>query len=321
VGDLAVDTAVEPLDGGVANESGPGDDLGDPGGGHGGRSGGPGGGGSRGGDEPGPPRRYAGRLSADWAIWGPNGGYVASLALRAAGLATGRARPASIVAHLLGVAAFDAVDLDVTVLRSSRFATSARVSLTQGGRPILEALVWGVDPGGVALAHDMAAGPDVLQPGGLPTRDERIAGIPPDQRPPDMPFFRNVDQRALGWHDEWPPAGPEEPHGLWWFRFRPTPRFADPWVDACRSLIPVDTMGWPAASLAHAHVDPPQAIAVTVDLSVRFHRPADDEWLLVEAVSPVGADGLVAATGRVWDRAGTLVASGGQTMLCRPAVR
>jgi acyl-CoA thioesterase len=27
----------------------------------------------------------------------------------------------------------------------------------------------------------------------------------------------------------------------------------------------------------------------------------------------------VAASGRVWDRAGALVASGGQTMMCRPA--
>jgi acyl-CoA thioesterase len=102
-------------------------------------------------------------------------------------------------------------------------------------------------------------------------------------------------------------------------RFRPTPRFDDPWVDACRFLIPIDTMGWPAASLPHAHREPLEAIAVTVDLSVRFHHPTDDEWLLVEAVSPVAAGGLMAATGHVWDRAGTLVASGGQTMLCRPA--
>jgi acyl-CoA thioesterase-2 len=58
---------------------------------------------------------------------------------------------------------------------------------------------------------------------------------------------------------------------------------------------------------------------VTVDLSVRFHRPTGDEWLLSEAISPVGAGGLTAATGRVWDRAGRLLASGGQTMLCRPA--
>jgi len=59
-------------------------------------------------------------------------------------------------------------------------------------------------------------------------------------------------------------------------------------------------------------------VAVTVDLSVRFHRPADDEWLLIEAESPAAADGLVAADARVWDRSGTLLASGGQTMLCRP---
>jgi hypothetical protein len=38
-----------------------------------------------------------------------------------------------------------------------------------------------------------------------------------------------------------------------------------------------------------------------------------------EALSPVGTDGLVAATARVWDRFGALLASGDQTMLCRPA--
>jgi acyl-CoA thioesterase II len=285
VGDLALDTAIEP---------GAGEDAG----GH---------------------LRYTGKLSPDWAIWGPNGGYVASLALRAAGLATGRARPVSIVAHFLGVAAFDEIDIDVTVLRTSRYATSARVSLAQGDRPILEALVWGLDPGGVALTHDAAPAPEVTPLERVPSREERIAAMAPDDRPPEMPFFDNLDQHPLGWHDEWPPSGPEDPLARWWMRFRPAARFDDPWVDACRLLIPIDTHGWPAASLAHAHLEPLPAVAVTIDLSVRFHRPADDEWLLVETVSPIAADGLVAATGRVWDRAGALLASGGQTLLCRPA--
>jgi acyl-CoA thioesterase II len=262
--------------------------------------------------------RYRGKLSREWEIWGPNGGYVASFALQAAGRATGRARPASIVAHMLGVATFDAVDLDVTILRTSRFATSARVSLTQGGRPILEALVWGVDPGGVTLDHDVAPAPDVPPPDAVPSREDRLATIPPDEQPPAFPFFDNLDQHPLAWSDDWPPSGPLEPRAQWWSRFRPTATFADPWVDASRLLILVDTMGWPAASLAHAHVQPPQALAVTVDLSVRFHRPAENEWLLVEAASPVGAGGVVAATGHVWDRSGALVASGGQSMLCRP---
>jgi acyl-CoA thioesterase len=180
--------------------------------------------------------------------------------------------------------------------------------------------VWGLDPGGVALAHDIAPAPDVPPHTGLPSRDERIAAIPDDQpRPPAVPFFDNLDQHPVRWSDVWPPPGPGEPRGEWWVRFRPTSRFTDPWVDACRQLIPIDTMGWPAASMAHAHIDPPQAVAVTIDLSVRFHRVADDEWLLVEAESPIAADGLVGATARVWDRSGALLASGGQTMLCRPA--
>jgi len=297
VGDLAVDTALAAVGPSAADEDGV--------------DGGP----LRAGER----RCYTGSLSPDWAIWGPNGGYVASLALRAAGLATGRARPASIVAHILGVAAFDRVDLDVTVLRTSRFASSARVSLTQGDRPILEALVWGLDPGGATLDHDTGSLPQVPPPDAIPSRDQRVAAMPVDARPPDLPFFHNLDIRQPGWIDDWPPPGPLDPTVHWWTRFVPTARFDDAWVDACRLLIPVDTMGWPAASLAHAHKGPPDAVAVTVDLSVRFHRPADDEWLLAEATAPLATGGLIASDGRVWDRAGALLASGGQTMMCRPA--
>jgi len=300
MGDLAVDTALDP-----AGPPGAGED------------------GGTGADSEtaraGARRCYTGTLSPDWAIWGPNGGYVASLALRAAGLATGRARPVSIVAHILGVATFDRVDLDVTVLRSSRFASSARVSMAQGDRPILEALVWGLDPGGATLDHDTAPTPQVPSPEELPSRQERIADIPVENRPADLPFFHNIDIRQPGWRDDWPPSGPLDPTVHWWNRFLPTARFDDPWVDACRLLIPIDTMGWPAASLAHAHQEPFTTVAVTVDLSVRFHRPADDEWVLAEATAPLGAGGLIAASGRAWDRGGALLASGGQTMMCRPA--
>jgi acyl-CoA thioesterase II len=269
------------------------------------------------GDEPG---RYTAKLSADWNIWGPNGGYVASVALRAAGLATGRARPASIVAHFLGVAAFDLVDLDVEILKASRFATSARVRMRQDGRPILEALVWGVDGGGAGLEHDAAAAPDVPPVEAVPSFEERMAGVPAEERRPPTSFFDNIDQHPIDWLETFPPPGPADPRARAWVRFRPTPRFDDPWTDACRLVIPIDTFGWPTAFRAHAHLDPsPPVVAVTVDLSVRFHRPAADDWLLSEAVSPLAAGGLVAASGRLWDRAGVLVASGGQTMLCRPA--
>src|SRR4029077_20273976 len=46
--------------------------------------------------------RYTARLSRDWEIWGPNGGYVAALALRAAGAPSRLAAPASRGGRLAG---------------------------------------------------------------------------------------------------------------------------------------------------------------------------------------------------------------------------
>ena len=80
----------------------------------------------------------------DWEIWGPCGGYVAALALRAAGAESHLARPASFFCHYLGVAAFEPVDIEVTTLRQARTACSQRVSMMQAGRPILEATVWSI---------------------------------------------------------------------------------------------------------------------------------------------------------------------------------
>ena len=54
----------------------------------------------------------------DWEIWGPCGGYVAAIALRAAGAESPFARPASFFCHYLSVADFAPVDLVVTPLRS-----------------------------------------------------------------------------------------------------------------------------------------------------------------------------------------------------------
>src|SRR6266576_6819006 len=84
--------------------------------------------------------RYTARLSRDWEIWGPNGGYVASIALRGAGAHARFDRPASLVGHFLGVASFDApLEVRVTTLRAAKRAESIRVSLTQGDQPIFDA--------------------------------------------------------------------------------------------------------------------------------------------------------------------------------------
>src|SRR5262249_25256892 len=86
--------------------------------------------------------RAQARLSRDWEMWGPNGGYLAVIALRGAGARTPLRRPATFTCHFLGVADFGVVDLDVRVVRESRRAASIAVSMTQAGKPVLEALAW-----------------------------------------------------------------------------------------------------------------------------------------------------------------------------------
>src|SRR3990172_4675765 len=76
--------------------------------------------------------RYRAHISREWEIWGPNGGFVAAIALRAAGREAEIARPASFSGHFLGRAAFAPVDLDVTKVHGGRRSEALHVVMRQG---------------------------------------------------------------------------------------------------------------------------------------------------------------------------------------------
>lgn len=170
---------------------------------------------------------FAAMLSPDWEIWGPNGGYVASVLLR------------------------------TEVVRRTRSADAVRVSMVQGERPIAEGLAWVADADLPGFSHQSepaipAPGPDEL----IPAAD-RVRG----EGGPSFPFWENLDQRPMDWVERWPPPEPLPARTRQWFRF--TPDLAEPrnrYLDACRSLIVIDTMGWPAAGRHHVD-DPPRFIA------------------------------------------------------------
>ncbi len=154
---------------------------------------------------------YHADLSKDWEIWGPNGGYLASVALRAAGREAQIQRPVAFAGHFLTVGRFGPTDAEVEVVRRGRSSESLRVTLTQEGQPIFTALVRTAAevPG---LEHDVARAPDVP---------------PPDALEPVVwqgtyPFWSNFDVRwvkpsADDRKDDEPRA--HEPHWLSWQRF------------------------------------------------------------------------------------------------------
>jgi acyl-CoA thioesterase len=258
--------------------------------------------------------RYSARLSHDWDLWGPNGGYIASIALRAAGRHSRFGRPVSIAGHFLGVAKFGDVILEAKTLRLSTRAESIRVTMRQGRDAIFEALVWTCAPM-EGLEHELALLPATFEPESVPSTAQRIveAGGEPTYR-----FWTNLDERTDTWtdRDAWIDRTPEYPSFERWYRFLPTATFDDLWVDACRSLILIDTLGWPA--VATLHIDSGY-VAPSIDIACAFHRARIQEpWLYAQVTSLSANAGVVGCEGKVWSRDGALLAIGTSQLLCRP---
>ena len=261
---------------------------------------------------------FTATLSRDWEIWGPMGGYVAAVALRAAGAHSRFNRPASLVGHFLGVAAFESVQLTTVTKRAASRAESIAVSMTQHGRPIFEALVWTVAEGVAGLEHDCSRFPaEVGPPEEYPTVAEHLARIGEEPDPP-FPFWLNFESRPLKWVDNWEDREPEDPVWESWERFLVEPDPNDLYACAARLLVLVDVGSWPGVT--RLHVDTKGLYAPSLDLACEFHRIAPGASpLFVRGESPSGAEGLIGTHQQVWSRERGLLASGVSQLLCRPS--
>lgn len=259
------------------------------------------------------PDTFTATLIQDWNIWGPNGGYLASIALRAAGAATALGRPASISCQFLNVGKFDEVELTVTRLRSSRKAEALQVRMAQQDRAILHAVVWAVDATLPGPVHPVATPPKV--PGPEEVRTVQEMGAEAGEAP--LPNEAYCETRPVSWAPDEPgPFGEATLRG--WVRLKPAAVFpSDPWLDACRSVLHIDTTPFPALLLSLAK-DKRTFFAPTLDLQVAFHDAApESEWLLAEGHGSALGNGLAAGRAAVWSPDGRLLASGSQQMLCR----
>ncbi len=255
----------------------------------------------------GQPGTYTASLSPDWAVWGPNGGYVAAIALRAALAESRFARPASFHCHFLSVGSFEPVDVTVVQQGGGRRAESLRVELRQHERLLLAASVWTVDEGLDGFEHEVTRGPDVPAPERLRSFGE-LAG---DEYGEWYPIWRSIEGRPLRWRE--PPGDP-----VWrcWLRLVETP-VGDAEADAVRQLFWLDLPGWNATIAAHRW--PFRFLAPNLDLMVQFHRFAPAEtWMLADGHVPLARDGLVGCVSRLWTRDGRLLSTGASKHTCRP---
>jgi acyl-CoA thioesterase-2 len=181
--------------------------------------------------------------------------------------------------------------------------------MVQGEQLTLAAQVWTSNAaGGLAPEYEELEMPAVAPPEAL---------APPRSNPGGFAFWENFDLRIASSEGR----GRPEPRGARterWLRFRGREPGEDPFLSEARALVLIDTMLWPAHWSRRA--TPLDYAAPSLDVSVWFHQPsADADWLLIEARAPVSAGGLVYGEGRVWTRAGRLVASGASNMLVLPS--
>jgi acyl-CoA thioesterase II len=259
--------------------------------------------------EPMPERRgrWRAALSPDWAVWGPNGGYVAAIALRAAMAASRLPRPASFHCHFLATGAFAPVELRVESLGGGRRAESLRVDMLQDDRLLLAATTWMVDDGLGGFEHDFGARPDVPGPDALRSYQE-LAG---DEYAEWYPIWRSIEGRPVRWREP-----PGEPRWHAWMRFTDTP-VADRAADVLRQLFWLDLPGWNATIAAHAW--PFRFLAPNLDLGVHFHRFAPEaRWMLADGYVPLAHEGVVSCVGRLWSEDGHLLATGTSKHVFRP---
>jgi acyl-CoA thioesterase len=264
--------------------------------------------------------KYQGNILEDWKMWVPVGGYLTSIALRAAQASSTMVRPLSISCHYLNEATFGPCELDVEILRSTDRYESLLVRMTQDGKDILVCLVSAAPSGLLGPEITWHEKPDSPAPEELEQTilDQDVIDIMGDQ-----PYWKNLEFRMIrgltgshnyphleGLTDEeftelrFTPR--RDAHIRGWQRMECGEGFTDPWVDAGRYIIIAAGLQFPV--VADPYTPPLKFIAPTVNLTVDFHTfHPEEQWMLADATGTHASDGLLGADTRMWARNGDLL--------------
>jgi acyl-CoA thioesterase len=243
-------------------------------------------------------------LDQAWDIWGPAGGYIAAIALRAVhqDAATGH-RPVTLTGQFVGVAKPGRLDVQVEPVKSGSTALFS-IRLTQEGRVVFLAQVW------TTARNDQSqplapAMPIVPVPDGLRGQDEITA----ERGIKQIPFWQNIEGRPANFRLVDDPLS-DDTHQWRWMRMRDWAQTDDLFLDAMRYVLLIDIGVWPA----HWHLltEPANYFAPSLDIWVHFHGgAAAGAWLLSDAEADVSGNGTISGRVRIWSEDGRALATGG----------
>ncbi len=245
--------------------------------------------------------RWAASVDPGWsAPMGPNGGYLATIVLRAltAAVADPERAPRSLNLHYLRPPAAGPCEVAVTVERTGRSLTSLSARLEQDGRLCVLALA--------AFAVDMPSAIDYADP---PPEVPPFASVPRAAIPAGAPpISHRFDVRpAIG---PAPFSGAEEACTGGWLALDP-PREAD--ALACATYLDA----W--LPVPFMRLTAPIA-APTIDLSIHFRTRAPQVAgpVLTRFTGRTSREGFFEEDGEVWSPDGVLLAQSRQLALARP---
>ncbi|MDP8913112.1 MAG: thioesterase family protein [Pseudomonadota bacterium] len=254
---------------------------------------------------------FAVELDSAWEGWGPAGGYLAAIALRAAGLSVPEShRPVTLSAQFLAKAERGKAVVRVDIGKPGG-SSQVNVSLWQSERCFFQAQIWTTSR---ALGpHEIGpAMPDVPAAAELETLESHFSRLGREL----VTFWANLECRPVEFRA---PGGPRPRTRRLqrWYQFRHDPATADIFANAGRVAVLIDANIW-AAHWRMLDREPDYA-GPSLDLTIAFHDAAIlSDWLLLDAESEVAITGIVHATGRVWTTDGRLVATGGGNCLVVP---
>lgn len=249
-------------------------------------------------------KAYSAVVDSEWCIWGAIGGYAASIALRAVGLAApADHRPVTLTCQFLAKGEVGLTEVIVEPLKSGS-TSFFNVRLLQAGKLFLQAQICttakthGQDRAGIPAPNV----PRPLELESFAVQLKRLGHAP-------IGFWNKVDGRQVDFRL----PGDPDPRGCrteCWLRFEDWDVVDDPFVDGARAVVLIDTHIWRAYNRGQS--ERPKHVAPSLDLAVWFHDAApDSQWQLVEATADFARHSLLNGSAKVWSEDGRLVASGG----------